>query len=768
MIIGEVFMYMKKINSFIVIGVLILLSGCLQPSLTTLVKEKSYGELERRVKNGESLDPKNNRYWSPLLIAANNGDIKMMKFLIKNGTNINFVHKSGTYPLYQFILYGYEKNDPQDSLEMVQWMVKHGANYKLVGYNNYTLIHISKDVALTKYLETLGLSVKSVTKNGATTLMGSLAYKQNGIESIDLQKYLIESCVDLNATAVFKGEKYTALDFAKEFHRHRALKLLKTSIQSPPKQCKNNGIIAPKVSFYQLQEAYNKENVIVNIEVEDQGFGVGDVELFVNGADTLGYEKSKIVKDSNTTKHIKQFHIKLQNGLNDIAAYAYDKTNKVKSELIRTQVVASYKVKKPELYALVIGIDEFEDTTLNLKYARDDAAFFGTTLYKRTKNMYSKVHIKYLKKKDETTRDSIVKALLSLRGISANDSFVFYVASHGVLIKKKFYIITSSVSKASISNVQKNGLSEDDLKNLFRRIPTANKLILIDACHAGGINKNISQKLAKRSLKKLNLTSITASSSQQVALEGYADGHGIFTYILTEALEGNADIDKNGVVQTMELVNYVTKMVPLEAKKYKHIQVPESFQSGQVFNVSLSRGFNGRVDMKPKYYNPKEIEKIKEFMKNNDLKSLKSFVENKEQSTEKIIAKYKKDESEIKKSSLVKAKSKKLDNKFKLAGIEIIANGDYIFLKIANKLKAHSGFVDPKGRNIIFFDFFSDKEFEKVKKELDTKNISNIYIASREGGWYRITLETKDFLEYEYEATKEWFLVKLKQSKEKK
>ena len=41
-------------------------------------------------------------------------------------------------------------------------------------------------------------------------------------------------------------------------------------------------------------------------------------------------------------------------------------------------------------------------------------------------------------------------------------------------------------------------------------------------------------------LKKLNLTSITAASSVQTAIEGYADGHGIFTYILSDALDGDA------------------------------------------------------------------------------------------------------------------------------------------------------------------------------------------------------------------------------------
>jgi hypothetical protein len=363
-----------------------------------------------------------------------------------------------------------------------------------------------------------------------------------------------------------------------------------------------------------------------------------------------------------------------------------------------------------------------------------------------------------MNKKEDTTRNAILKALLSLGTISANDSFVLYIASHGVVVDKTFYILTSNITKATKSNIKENAISEMDLKNLLRRIPTANKLLLLDACYAGDINKNITQNLAKRSPSQLNITSITASNSQQVALEGYADGHGIFTYVLTEALDGNADINKDGVVQTMELVNYVTKMVPIEAKKYDHTQIPDSFQSGQVFNVSLSRGFTGRVDMKPQYYNPKEIEQLKKFMKNNNLKGLNDIISKKQNYTKNIVGVL--DSNTTKKYT--KAKAQNLDKKFTFAKSEMIFNDNYIFLNIKDKLKQHSGFKDPKGRNVIFFDFYSNKKFDKIKKELNTKKVSNIFMASRQGGWYRITLETKTALDYTYETTNEWFIIKLK------
>lgn len=742
----------------------VVFAGCLGTPLTSLVKNSHYNEIEKRVQNKESLESSSPKYWSPLLVAANNGDIKMMKFLVTHGADLNAKHISGTYPLYQFVLYGYMKNDPKEALEMVKWMVQKGTNYKILGHNGYSLLHISQDVALSEYLVSLGLSVKALTKNCATTLMGTLSTPlKGGWEDIRVQKYLVQHCVDLNKTATFGKKNYTALDFAKKFQRKRAYAYIEDAINNPPKECLFGGVIAPKISFHNLKESYESENVTISVALQDQGYGIGDVELFINGADTLSLEDDNKLQDVNGTK-VKIFHVKLQNGLNEITAYAYDANNTRKSKKIHQRVVASYKVDKPKLYLVTIGINEFEDSSLNLKYARSDAEYFRSVLQERGKNIFSQVKFISLLEKEETTKEAIEQKLLSLRAISANDTFVLYIASHGVPIGDDFYIATSNVSEASESNIKKNAFSQKNLKGLLRRIPTANKLILIDACYSGAITGSL-QQLAKKSLTQLNLTTISASSSQQVALEGLASGHGIFTQVLVRAIEGDADINKDGAVQTMELVNYVQKMVPIEAKKYNHIQIPKSFQSGQVFNVSRSRGFAGRIDMKPQYYNPEEIEKIKLFMKNNDLKSLNAAIEKNKKSVEAQVSTHL--ETNSTKKSLDKAEAKILNKRFTFAAKDMIFDENHIFLHIGDKLKMTGAFKDEKGRDLIYFDFYSAKPFDKIKKELDTSKVSNIYMANR-GDWYRITLETKAVLTYKYEATKEWFLIELEKKKKVK
>ena len=417
-------------------------------------------------------------------------------------------------------------------------------------------------------------------------------------------------------------------------------------------------------------------------------------------------------------------------------------------------------IKKPQLHAVVIGIDGFANKNLNLKYAEADASLFGTTLFKRSRKLFSKVNIHYMKKEEGTTKEVILNKLKSLKNISANDFFVFYVASHGVTINNKFYLITSNVSNSSKSNIKQNAISEDMLRNTIKQIPTANKLILFDTCYSGGINKSISEKLAKSSIKQLNLTSLTAANSRQTALEGFADGHGIFTYIISDALDGDADINNDGIVQSMELVNYVNKMVPIEARKFKHIQTPAYFQSGQVFNITKLRNHKGKVDMKPQYFQPKEVEQLISYMDTNNVEALNKVIKSNKEETIKKVIKIKTEAAQVE-AKKAQETFKIADKRFKFGKSSFIFNDNSIFLDIKDEVKKHFNFTDSQGRHLVVLDFYSKEQAPRVVSKLDTEKVSDIYMADR-GDWYRITLQTKSKQSYEHIVSDDGIFIKLK------
>jgi uncharacterized caspase-like protein len=694
-----------------------------------------------------------------LLQAARDGNIDKATSLINSGADINYQRSDGTYPLYTFIADGYSKNNREDSLKFVKWMIEEEkADFHKTGFNGFTLIHASTDVSLTEYLVNLGLNINSLTSHNATTLMGSLANKSEFNENTSIQRYLIDHCVDLTQVATFGDKKFTALDFAQKFGHTYAYTMIKNAIDNPPIQCKNGGVLAPKLSFYNLPETFDSENVNINVNVEAQGYGVGDVVLMLNDTEIASNE-DRALKIKRAGLSVKTFSIKLQNGLNELKVYAYDQSNKVKSEELVHDVVAKYAVNtQPKLYAVSVGIDQFKDSSFNLKYAEADATLFGSSLYKGSKSMFSEVHIDYMKKMEGTTKEAILSALENLKDISANDFFVFYAATHGVQIDGKYYLITSNVDSTDIESIKKEAISEEELKKAFSKIPTANKLLLFDTCYSGSVNEQIAKKLAQTT-KNLNLTSITAANSKQTALEGFADGHGIFTYIVSDALDGEADTDGDGIVQSMELVNYVNKTVPVEAKKFNHIQIPAYFQGGQVFNITKLRTYKGPVDMHTQYYKPEEMKQVVTYLQNNDVQSLHKVIQQKKVETVATVQKIVENATKVEALNAEET-LKRADKKFSFGTYSFVFNDNSIYLDIKNKIKDHFNFVDEKGRNLVVFDFYSDQRAPRVVRSLDTDKVSDIYMADR-GNWFRVTLQTKSKQSYEYVANTDGVFIKL-------
>jgi uncharacterized protein len=92
--------------------------------------------------------------WSPLQMAANKGDIEIVKYLLSKGADINYVHPSAHHTA--FMLAAFNGND-----EMVKLLAKSGAdvNTKLKG--DVSLIRYFRDEGNTKMVELLtSLGVK--------------------------------------------------------------------------------------------------------------------------------------------------------------------------------------------------------------------------------------------------------------------------------------------------------------------------------------------------------------------------------------------------------------------------------------------------------------------------------------------------------------------------------------------------------------------------------------------------------------------------------
>lgn len=357
----------------------------------------------------------------------------------------------------------------------------------------------------------------------------------------------------------------------------------------------------PVVEIIDTPASSEKDEIKVTVRLTDQGGGIGDVRLYLNETAVLvdSTRGVKIVAKPNEKTVYKTYTIKLLNGENTIKAVAFNGDNTMQSNPAYHKVMASLEVKKPSLYAVVIGINEYKNPKLELKYAVADAKLFADTLKQVASPLFEKVEVRLLATKGETTKEAIKKSLEEMKRLSPEDVFVFYVASHGTVDEGEYFLVTSNVGSLSTFRLKEDALTQTELKELIANVPSTKKFIVIDTCNAGKLGealqvamltRGMSEETAMKILSKaVGSTILSASTSLQEALEGY-QGHGLFTYVLAEGMKGKADTDRDGFIRTLELANYVDSEVPTLAEKvFKRAQYPTATPSGQAFPIGRVR-----------------------------------------------------------------------------------------------------------------------------------------------------------------------------------
>ena len=196
----------------------------------------------------------------------------------------------------------------------------------------------------------------------------------------------------------------------------------------------------------------------------------------------------------------------------------------------------------------------------------------------------------------EATRENIRKARDFLSGSQVNDSVVLFFAGHGLLDSKRdYYFATSDIDFNDPSN---RGLPYEAIKELLDGIRARKKLLLVDTCHSGELDKETIQEVRSeekpaediktrgfRSLTRLapkvgldnsfqllqemfadlrrgtGAMAIASAGGAEYALESAVWKNGVFTHAILRGLKGEADRDHNGRVFVSELRDFVEQEV---------------------------------------------------------------------------------------------------------------------------------------------------------------------------------------------------------------
>ena len=158
----------------------------------------------------------------------------------------------------------------------------------------------------------------------------------------------------------------------------------------------------------------------------------------------------------------------------------------------------------------------------------------------------------------EVTRDALRDAIASLFDNARNTDLLFYFAGHGGRTPWGAELVTQDATANSL------GVSMNDLTTLANDSPARSVTLVLDCCFAGDLGNPPGLQSAaaadpfrlNRTVLRENVTVMAASRSTEVSAE--VDGHGEFTRLLLDGLEGGAT-DHLGNVTSLGLYAYVSR-----------------------------------------------------------------------------------------------------------------------------------------------------------------------------------------------------------------
>jgi hypothetical protein len=297
--------------------------------------------------------------------------------------------------------------------------------------------------------------------------------------------------------------------------------------------------------------------------------------------------------------------------------------NKIQISVLNQQGVESLKqtvytsstaqMAPPEVYVVGIGVSEYKDKAYNLRYAAKDANDL-IAAYKAIEQRQvgqSKVHVLSLTDQ-KATKPAILSAKEWLKQSKLNDLVVVFAAGHGMTDEQSnYYFGTHDIDPKHPAT---NGLPYEEFENLLDGIPALQKVLLLDTCFSGEIEKDQTVLVAQaetggsgtvkmRAFKAARGVSVVAdqgssatpggstprlssemlrfqqdwfadlrrgtgaavissSSGNEYSLEGEQWKNGVFTYALLNGLKNRgADANHDHTITVSELQAYVIDQV---------------------------------------------------------------------------------------------------------------------------------------------------------------------------------------------------------------
>lgn len=227
---------------------------------------------------------------------------------------------------------------------------------------------------------------------------------------------------------------------------------------------------------------------------------------------------------------------------------------------------------------LFIGIDRYAPPLTRLGAAKNDALALSA-LFEDSLSGDCEVLVD-----SHATRQRILGALEKLQWADPTDLVVIGFSGHGTVDHR---LVPVDVDP---EDLQRTCIGLDELARALDRIP-GHMLVFLDCCFSGGFGgARVFSPAVERSVHEERgavealaggggRVVVTASGAGEPAIETTAFGHGIFTYHLLAALQGEGGVGSGGRISWLELLASVTSRVCEDARRLRTTQTPTVYGS---------------------------------------------------------------------------------------------------------------------------------------------------------------------------------------------
>jgi len=221
-------------------------------------------------------------------------------------------------------------------------------------------------------------------------------------------------------------------------------------------------------------------------------------------------------------------------------------------------------------YALVIGVSKYVSGWPELTGVKKDIEAVKKVLENHG------FHVRVLEDPDRDGLDKAFRDFISQYGRDPDDRLLFYFAGHGYTVTLAYggdmgYIVPADAPNPNVDldGFKAKAISMETIQVYARLIESKHALFLFDSCFSGqmfALSRAVPENISYKTARPVRQFITSGSAEEQVPDKS------IFCQQFAEALDGEADVDKDGYVTGTELGEFLQKNVVNYTRGAQHPQ----------------------------------------------------------------------------------------------------------------------------------------------------------------------------------------------------